>query len=1300
NQVFTINVDNQNDPPSFTSTPVQSVNEDAVYTYNITTADPDAGDTRAIIALSLPSWLTLTDNGDGTAVLTGTPLNQHVGSLNLVLEVQDGLGVKVTQSFTVTIFDTNDVPAFSTVPITGAIQDVAYTYNIQAVDPDIGDILTLTALQKPNWLVFNDNGSGIATLTGTPTNGDLGSNFVTLSVADNSGAAINQAFTINVDNQNDPPSFTSTPVQIVNEDAVYTYNITTTDPDVGDTRSITALSLPGWLSLIDNGDGNAVLSGTPLNQHVGSLNLVLEVEDGIGVKVTQSFTVNIVNTNDVPVFSSTPIASVQQGNSYEYQVVTSDPDLGDTRTLLANTLPLWLEFTDNGDGTGVLFGTPTNEDLGDYSIILTVEDASGAAVDQVFDLKVSNLNDSPFFTTNPIVFVDEDDLYEYLISTSDPDIADVLSITALSKPGWLTLLDNGDGTGVLSGIPTNEFVGSIEIVLNVKDVAGANSNQAFTIQVNNTNDAPEIISSPPLIAQQDLLYTYNVQTQDPDVGDSFTFESTGVPTWMTLINNNDGTSKLSGTPTNTDLGLYNISIKVIDNSGAEDTQSFELLVNNENDPPVFDTEPIISVLEDSNYSYQILTSDPDIGDVLNIVIIDKPSWLIFVDNDDNTALLSGVPTNNNVGVHNIKLRVTDVAGQTVQQNFELTVVNTNDLPMFTSEPALSATEDQPYEYLITAIDVDAGSTISMVNENMPNWLEFVDNGDGTGILSGTPENSNVGNNLIRILLSDGEGESVLQEFDLNVINVNDQPIITSEPISSVLEDDVYEYLILVSDPDFEDEITVSSATLPSWLAFSIDENGDNILSGTPLNEHVGIDEISLKIEDSAGAFDEQTFELEVINTNDNPIFISTPIAKIGIEEEFVYEISVIDPDINDQVTIVANKIPPYLTFVDIGKGNARIQGIVPQNAAENKDIVLEAIDLNGGKTQQEFSLIVNSPPVISDFSINTVEDVSYQFSADDFKASFNDEPGDELDYIKIMSLPVSGQLLLNSESIDIGSEILVGQIEGLSYNPNLNFFGNDIFIWNASDGTSISSEGANVNIIIEPKNDAPQLITGRQDDFLDALEYSLGDPALNILKSGEVTVRDNDEGDLIKSATVSISSNFNLGDQLILELESQEILESSYDVQNGVLIITGEATATTYSETLEKVKFASPVSSSVELQDKQLEIIVADDEDDSNVVKRVVKITEVFPELDIVNAFTPNGDGVNDVWEILNLQFYSGISIRVYDSDGASVYSCSDQKCLWDGTNDGKLLPHGSYFYTIDLNNGRRTYKGMVTILK
>jgi len=92
--------------PSFTSTPVTTAVQGVLYTYAITTTDPDLphGDVLTVTApTTLPAWLTLTDHGNGTATLSGTPTDAHVGSHPLTLRVSDSGGLTATQAFTVTV---------------------------------------------------------------------------------------------------------------------------------------------------------------------------------------------------------------------------------------------------------------------------------------------------------------------------------------------------------------------------------------------------------------------------------------------------------------------------------------------------------------------------------------------------------------------------------------------------------------------------------------------------------------------------------------------------------------------------------------------------------------------------------------------------------------------------------------------------------------------------------------------------------------------------------------------------------------------------------------------------------------------------------------------------------------------------------------------------------------------------------------------------------------------------------------------------------------------------------------------
>lgn len=91
-----------NHPPTFTSEPVTHATQTVPYTYHITTYDPD-GDTLTITAPTIPAWLTLTDHGDGSATLTGTPDETQMGYYSIELLVTDSFGLTEPQFFKIKV---------------------------------------------------------------------------------------------------------------------------------------------------------------------------------------------------------------------------------------------------------------------------------------------------------------------------------------------------------------------------------------------------------------------------------------------------------------------------------------------------------------------------------------------------------------------------------------------------------------------------------------------------------------------------------------------------------------------------------------------------------------------------------------------------------------------------------------------------------------------------------------------------------------------------------------------------------------------------------------------------------------------------------------------------------------------------------------------------------------------------------------------------------------------------------------------------------------------------------------------
>jgi len=86
--------------------------------------------------------------------------------------------------------------------------------------------------------------------------------------------------------------------------------------------------------------------------------------------------------------------------------------------------------------------------------------------------------------------------------------------------------------------------------------------------------------------------------------------------------------------------------------------------------------------------------------------------------------------------------------------------------------------------------------------------------------------------------------------------------------------------------------------------------------------------------------------------------------------------------------------------------------------------------------------------------------------------------------------------------------------------------------------------------------------------------------------------------------------------------------------------------------------------------------------------------------LSIPNTFTPNGDGINDTWDIKYLEYYPKSIVSVFNRWGQKVYSSIGYPNPWDGRYNGAGLPTGTYYYIIDPKNGQAAISGWVAIIR
>jgi gliding motility-associated-like protein len=91
---------------------------------------------------------------------------------------------------------------------------------------------------------------------------------------------------------------------------------------------------------------------------------------------------------------------------------------------------------------------------------------------------------------------------------------------------------------------------------------------------------------------------------------------------------------------------------------------------------------------------------------------------------------------------------------------------------------------------------------------------------------------------------------------------------------------------------------------------------------------------------------------------------------------------------------------------------------------------------------------------------------------------------------------------------------------------------------------------------------------------------------------------------------------------------------------------------------------------------------------------------ELIMDLEIPDAFSPNGDGSNDYWEIVGIEQYSGAEIEIYNRWGQLIFESVGYDDMWDGTYNGNDVPHGSYVFILKLGEGFDPVNGIVTVIR
>ncbi len=738
--------------------------------------------------------------------------------------------------------------------------------------------------------------------------------------------------------------------------------------------------------------------------------------------------------NRSAVITSEPVTHVLDTQSYSYHITAQDQHSDVTYQLISQIDGMVIDAI-----TGeVTWDEPVE---GEHEVRVQAVDDEGLSDIQIYTLYVIHENRSAIITSNPQVDAFENKLYTYQVFAWDPE-SENMFYELITSPENMSIDSN---TGEIVWLPTINDIGGHTINIKVSDPWNKSNIQSFTLMVDNVNDRPEINSQPITTATEDLPYQYDASVHDLDIGidndEQHSYVLTLSPEGMAI---DSVSGRITWVPTNAQVGNSTVTLKVTDNDGLTDTQTFTVSVINVNDKPTIDSDPVVSVDERGNYVYQVEGNDQDNGDHIQYKLVAGPEGLVM---DDN-GRISWLPTAENIGDHVVTVSVIDSTGEETIQSFTLTVNNTLDAPVITSTALTSINERETYSYDVESMDYDVGDVITYSLISSPSGMS-VD--PATGLIQWTPQKEFIGNHNIVVEAKDQAGLSDQQAFTLQVIDVNEQPSIVSDPVISADENANYIYEVKAEDPDITGYLRYKLTKSP-W-GMEINAN-TGFIYWKPSVSQVGAHEVTIKVEDQGGLFDEQTYQLTVNDLGNAPYFITTAPTSFYVGDTYYfYEAKATDKDPDETLTY------SLLTFPDnmsINKSTGSIIWMPSSNQQGQNYVSIQVEDSTGLTTVQNFNIKVYGSVSANDATYSTDENTAL-----DVELVATDAIGDLLTY-KISRLPENGTI--------------VGEGQNIIYLPNEHFEGQDTFEFTAANSYQDNATGV-VTIDIIPKNDPPKILS-------------------------------------------------------------------------------------------------------------------------------------------------------------------------------------------------------------------------------
>jgi heme/copper-type cytochrome/quinol oxidase subunit 2 len=509
------------------------------------------------------------------------------------------------------------------------------------------------------------------------------------------------------------------------------------------------------------------ISGTPDNSNVGKFWVRVNISLGNSRFDEHNFTLTVNNTP--PTITTNNAMAVLQDRAYRVDYNSTDDGQGHITWHLKSNAGAWLSINST---TGVLSGTPRNDDLGGHHVNVSVDDGNGGRAFENFTLSVVNTNDPPKILGKDITEVYEDAQYASNYSVQDIDKTDTVFVWTLkTNASWLSIVS---ATGKVTGTPDNSNVGRYWVNVTAKDPAQAYDFRNFTLTVMNVNDPPVWVDVPKdVIIEDTATYTFDVNATDIDVGDVLTYGITSAP--VSTISINSVTGVITRKPTT--AGTYIMNVSVTDSNATLYHEFWIPVIHiDKNTPPESTlTGPGNGSKVDILNPTLIWTVHDNDGDTVQSDLYLGKDLTLVKGMDDSVKMIRVATTTSFTPVTALDKGATyywtviphdgKTIGKCTNGIWSFSISETaslNQLPKFVSMPSLEAGVGVEWTYSPKAVDEDAKDTVTYNLLTKPDGMTLT-----SGIIKWTPTLSQLGKQNVKVEATDGKG-SVFQEFTVVV----------------------------------------------------------------------------------------------------------------------------------------------------------------------------------------------------------------------------------------------------------------------------------------------------------------------------------------------------------------------------------------------------------------------------------------------------------------------------------------------------------------------------------------------------